>query len=39
MYKHFFKRVQDICLVLVALECIRFQSLFVADNIQERRAA
>ena len=37
MYKHFFKLEQNISLAPVAQKCIRFQSLFVANNTQERR--
>lgn len=37
MYKHFFKREQNISVAHVAQKCIRFQSLFVANNTQERR--
>lgn len=39
MYKKFFKRVQDISCEPVAPEYIGFQSLFVANNKQERRTA
>ena len=37
MYKHFFKLEQNISVAHVAPKCIRFQSLFVANNTQERR--